>query len=231
MLAKRLEPSRYVLKGGANLRYFFNSLRYSEDIDLDLIRPLPGDLEGKVNGILSSVPLALLLRLGGIEVAEFTTPKQTDTTRRWKVSIAVGGPEPMRTKIEFSGREGDGGYSLAPLPAEIVAPYALPAPSVQHYGVETATAQKVEALVGRSQTQARDVFDLDLLLRLRPLPPGELDAALLTEAAERALELPFDAYRDQVLPFLEPDALELYEGKEAWDRMQTFVGERLEEAR
>src|SRR5258707_1040170 len=38
-LAKRLDPSRYILKGGANLRYFFPSARYSEDIHIDLPRP------------------------------------------------------------------------------------------------------------------------------------------------------------------------------------------------
>lgn len=230
VLAKRLKPSRYVLKGGANLRYFFGSPRCSEDIDLDLVRPLPTDLEAKVGGILASAPLALLLRLGDLEVAEFTTPKQTDTTKRWKVSLAAAG-EPVRSKIEFSGQGNEGGYKLDRLPSGVVAPYALPAPSVQHYGIEAATAQKVLALAGRSQTQARDVFDLDLLLRRRPLASGELDAATLAEAAERAFELPFDAYRDQVLAFLQPDVLELYDGVDAWERMQTTVAEHLEAAR
>jgi predicted nucleotidyltransferase component of viral defense system len=230
VLAKRLDPSRYILKGGANLRYFFGSARYSEDIDIDLARPLPADLEAKVNSIITSRPLALLLRLGSLEVAEFTTPKQTETTRRWKVALASAGGEPVRTKIEFSGRAEDGGYRLDRLPEEVVAPYALPAPSVQHYEAAAATEQKVLALVGRSQTQARDVFDLDLLLRRRPLPVGELDRGVLTEAAERTFELPFDAYRDHVLAFLESDVLELYDGVEAWERMQTFVAGSLEAA-
>jgi hypothetical protein len=231
VLARRLEPSRYILKGGANLRYFHGSVRYSEDIDIDLTRPLPGDLKGKVDGILASKPLALLLRLGDLEVAEFSAPKQTETTRRWKVALAAPAG-PVRTKIEFSGREKDGGaYRLDRLPAEVVAPYALPAPSVQHYGTEAATAQKVMALVGRTETQARDVFDLDLLLRRRPLPRGEIDAATLGRAAERVFELPFDAYRDHVLAFLDPDVAELYEGAEDWERMQVFVAGCLEEAR
>ncbi|MGH2939238.1 MAG: nucleotidyl transferase AbiEii/AbiGii toxin family protein [Solirubrobacterales bacterium] len=230
VLSKRLDPSRYVLKGGANLCYFFGSVRYSEDVDIDLARPLPADLETKVGGILGSRPLALLLRAGGLEVSGFTAPKQTETTRRWKVSVAGSGEE-ARTKIEFSGRENDGGYRLDRLPMEVAGRYGLPAPSVQHYGVETATAQKVRALAARSETQARDVFDLDLLLRRRAIPAGELDAELLTQAAERAFELPFDAYRDQVLAFIEPDVLELYDGAEAWERMQTAVAGHLEAAR
>ena len=39
------------------------------------------------------------------------------------------------------------------------------------------------------------------------------------------------AFRDQVLPFLESDAVELYEGEEAWVRMQTFVAATLEAAK
>jgi predicted nucleotidyltransferase component of viral defense system len=232
VLAKRLDPSRYILKGGANLRYFFGSVRYSEDIDIDLIRPLPADLEGKVDGILVSRALELLLQLGGLEVAEFSKPKQTETTRRWKVALAAPGKDAVRTKIEFSGREReDHGYCLDRLPADVVSAYALPAPTVQHYRADAATEQKVRALVGRTETQARDVFDLDLLLRLRPLPQGEIDADVLADAAERVFELPFDAYRDQVLSFLEPEVAELYEGRESWERMQMFVAASLEQAR
>jgi len=231
VLAKRLDPSRYILKGGANLRYFFGSVRYSEGVDIDLTRPLPGDLEGKVSDILASRPLALLLRLGGLEVAGFSTPKQTPTTRRWKVALVAPGGREVRTKIEFSGREReDDDYRLDRLPEEVVAPYALPVPSVQHYGAEAASEQKVMALVGRSETQARDVFDLDLLLRRRALQQGQIDPGILTRAAERVFELPFAAYRDQVLAFLDPASAELYEGAASWERMQMFVAGALEDA-
>ena len=93
--------------------------------------------------------------------------------------------------------------------------------------------EKREALsIGRgANLQARDVFDLDLLLRRKPLAAGSVEAELLAKAAEHALMLPFDAFRDQVLPFLEPDAVELYEREEAWESMQTFVAEKLEQAR
>jgi len=32
---KRVRTNYYALKGGVNLRFFFNSFRYSEDMDLD----------------------------------------------------------------------------------------------------------------------------------------------------------------------------------------------------
>lgn len=230
-LSKRLDPARFVLKGGANLRYFFDSQRYSEDIDIDLLGGQSWPLEKKVDDVLESGALKALLRIGGLAVDEFSKPKQTETTRRWKVAVeASGHAEPVRTKIEFSNRNGDRRYSLDPVPSRIVAPYALRPPSVQHYTEDAPAEQKVKALAGRSETQARDVFDLELLLRRRPLRAGSLDPQLLADAADRALQLPFAAFRDQVLPFLDPDVIELYDGEASWEQMQAFVAEKLEEA-
>lgn len=229
-LSRRLEPSRYVLKGGANLRYFFDSVRYSEDIDLDLLGVPAWSLEKKVDALLEKGPLGLLLRPAGVAIAEFSKPKQTDTTQRWKIGLeAPNRRAPIRTKVEFSHREGAEEFRLEGIPSRIVEPYALRAPSVQHYTGDVPAEQKVEALAGRSQTQARDVFDLDLLLRRRPLPAGSIDQETVEAATTRALELPFDAFRDQVLPFLEPEATEIYDAA-AWEQMQTFVAGKLEEA-
>ena len=36
-LLRLSDPSLYVLKGGLNLRFFFNSPRFSEDMDLDVL--------------------------------------------------------------------------------------------------------------------------------------------------------------------------------------------------
>lgn len=117
------------------------------------------------------------------------------------------------------------------MPAAIVESYALRRPTVQHYTVIAATEQKVLALVGRTQTQARDVFDLELLLRRNSIPRGSLDSDLLDTAIDRALELTYDAFRDQVLAFLDPSAVELYDSASAWEQLQTFVAERLEAAK
>jgi hypothetical protein len=97
---------------------------------------------------------------------------------------------------------------------------------VQHYTQDAATDQKIKALAGRSETQARDVFDLDLLLRRGADAGGTVAAPTRKAAAERALALPFDAFRDQVLPFLDPDVAELYDAG-AWEQMQLYVVEKL----
>ncbi len=231
VLQVRLDQESYVLKGGANLRYFFESVRYSEDIDLDAAGIESWELEEKLDGLLGSQPLAVLLRSGGLAVGGFTKPKQTETTQRWKVSLAVSGrAEPVRTKIEFSRRNGDGRHLLESVPGRVVAPYALRSPSLRHYKAEAAIEQKVEALAGRSETQARDVFDLDLLLRRQPDAAEPVSAALRERAAERALELPFAAFRDQVVPFLDPEVDELYADPASWEQIRSFVAERLLEA-
>jgi len=48
---------------------------------------------------------------------------------------------------------------------------------------------------------------------------------------ERALEQDYAAFRDQVLPFLEPGAAELLASPGAWEQIQTLVVDRLESAR
>ena len=232
LLSKRLEVERYVLKGGANLRYFFDSVRYSQDIDLDVEGVPAWRLNEKIEALLSSPQMALLLRNAGLEVVERSNPKSTDTTQRWKIGLAAPGHSDLiRTKIEFSYREGEGAHRVEPIPRRIVEPYALRSPLVPHYVDDAPSEQKVLALAGRSETQARDVFDLDLLLRRRTLEPGTLDSEVLGAAVDLAMQLPYAAFRDQVLPFLEPEAVELYEGEASWEQMQTFVAEQLEEAK
>jgi hypothetical protein len=231
VLQARLDQSTYVLKGGANLRYFFESVRYSEDIDLDAGGIETWALAERVDGVLTSPVLGRLLRSGGLTISEFSKPKQTQTTQRWKVALAATGQrDPVRTKIEFSRRNGDTRYLLEPVPGEVVAPYALRAPSVMHYTAEAAVEQKIDALAGRSETQARDVFDLDMMLRRRPPVPIVSDAPIREQAAARALDLPYDAFRDQVLPFLDADVAELYADAGSWAQIQGYVVEWLLEA-
>ena len=176
--------------------------------------------------------LERLLRSGGLAVESFSKPKQTDTTQRWKVSITADGPaDPVRTRIEFSRRNGDERYLLDAVPSRVVARYALRAPTVMHYTAEAAVEQKIEALAGRSETQARDVFDLDLLLRRQPPILVTVESLVLEQAAERALGLPYTAFRDQVLPFVDAEIVELYTDQSAWEQIQSFVVERLLESR
>jgi hypothetical protein len=96
----------------------------------------------------------------------------------------------------------------------------------------SAIRQKIQALAGRSETQARDVWDLEHLLRTtnadpRPLPRDV--RGLLPEAVERALPLSYDAFKAQVVPYLPEEDQTIYGTRDAWNRMVELVAERLEE--
>jgi Nucleotidyl transferase AbiEii toxin, Type IV TA system len=173
----------------------------------------------------------LLLRSGGLAISVLSKPKQTDTTQRWKASIqAEGHREPIRSKIEFSHSEADPRRALEAVPDRVVTPYALRPPTMLHYVAAAATEQKIIALAKRSETQARDVFDLDLLLRRHPdVQAGAIGADTVNAAIERALDLPAEAFTAQVVPFLDPDIVEIYEGPRAWAQIQSYVVNRLGE--
>ncbi|MBA3739674.1 MAG: nucleotidyl transferase AbiEii/AbiGii toxin family protein [Chloroflexi bacterium] len=234
VLQARLDQSRYVLKGGASLRYFFGSLRYSEDIDLDAVEIEPWKLEAKVDETLTSPAIEILLRSGGLALDQVAKPKQTATTQRWKPMLTVAGRRSLvRTKIEFSHRSADPRRILEAVPEHVVAPYALRPPMMLHYTADAAIEQKIAALALRSETQARDLFDLELLLRRHPaaVTAGAIAPNTLDLAVDRAVELPFQAFEDQVVRFLDAGIVELYDNPTAWGRMQAFVAERLAELR
>jgi hypothetical protein len=134
--------------------------------------------------------------------------------------------DPVRTKIEFSNRNGETRYALQSVPAEIVKPYGLAEPLVQRYLPPAAAKQKVLALALRNETQARDVFDLDLLFRGFSWEPNDVPADVRANAANAAESLTFQVFADQVLPFLDSDIATLYD-EYAWDNMQTRVIEEL----
>lgn len=224
------------LKGGANLRYFFGSPRYSNDIDLDFHGKASWTIAKKVGALLDGGPqMDLLARRAKIEVVEVSATKQTDTTLRWKVGLrAAGHHELIRTKVEFSGRgdESDesGDVAFSAVPADIVKPYGLISPSVRHYLPTAAINQKIAALALRSETKARDIFDLDLLLRQRHADGSDLaglDPTHAADAADRALSVPFANFTSEVAPFLDADLSALYDASQ-WDAMRVAVADDLE---
>jgi predicted nucleotidyltransferase component of viral defense system len=234
MLEARVNRANWVVKGGVNLRAWFGSRRYSEDLDLDVVKGAPHVLREGVAKVLLSRPLAELLATQGLEITRTSSPKQTETTQRWKIELkAAGVSVPLHTKIEFSRRGmRDEEYALEPVRSDIVRPYGIPAPTAHHYTAPAAMRQKIRALAGRSETQARDIWDLDHLVRTTNADPRPLPSAVLTalpEAIERALSLGYDEFKAQVVPYLSAEDQTIYGTPDAWDRMCELVGERLEE--
>ena len=141
---------------------------------------------------------------------------------------------PLHTRVEFSRRGSDEPYVLEPARPEVVRAYGLPAPTIHHYTAPAAARQKISALAGRREPQARDVWDLDHLFRTTEADPRPLTEALeesLPKALDCVYELTFDIFKSQVVPFLQPEHQELYGTAESWNRMRESVVTRLEELR
>lgn len=224
----RVDRSLYVLKGGCNLRFYCKSIRYSEDMDLDVRTVSVATLKKNVEGVLTGPSLAPLLRAHGLVLESHSAPKQTDTTQRWKLAIAsTDGKVRAPTKIEFSRRKIDPGATVAQVDGEILRRYRLYPVLVQHYGMTAAFGQKVAALAGRTQTQARDVFDLKLLLDQGAKPGTDL-GKLLSSAVEKAMSVGYDEFAGQVLAYLEPEYQDHYRPRKAWEALQDEVVQRLE---
>src|SRR3989337_4157706 len=81
VLPTRLPVADYAVKGGANLRLFFDSRRRSQDIVLDYVGSAFWRAEERVDAVLGSRAFTDLLRLQGVELVDLAKTKQTDTTR------------------------------------------------------------------------------------------------------------------------------------------------------
>ena len=231
LVARGEDKGLFALKGGCNLRFFFRSVRYSEDIDLDVAVVAKGTLERKVERLLQSPAVQAPLRAHGIEVVEVSAPKQTDTTQRWKAGLRTTAlPVPLRTKIEFSRRDRVEGAAFEGIEGVFLRPYAIAPFAATHYTRTAAIVQKIQALAGRREPQARDVFDLNHLLAM-PGPDADLpaaDKARLPVATERARSISFDEYASRVVAYLDPDQREIFGSRDAWSAMQDAVVSQLE---
>ena len=91
-LAADMPAGLWALKGGVNLRLFFKSVRYSEDMDLD-VAGLPVDsVKKRVMRILGSPSFRENLKtygIAGIKPPDILRAKQTSTTQRFKVDSPV----------------------------------------------------------------------------------------------------------------------------------------------
>jgi predicted nucleotidyltransferase component of viral defense system len=233
-LGRKVDKSQYALKGGANLRFFHRSIRYSEDMDLDAGNIETHVLRDRVNGILASGPFAEVLRARGIGIEHVTEHKQTETTQRWKFGLAVERAAlPLPTRIEFSRRGMADEVRFGSVDPAIIRSYHVPPVMANHYTSAAALRQKMGALALRSVTQARDVFDVHHLLMSGagwPLSAAGLDPAILARARANAMAIDFVTFKSQVLSYLPPEAQATYDSEQTWETVVLEVVEALEGA-
>ncbi|MBI2201267.1 MAG: nucleotidyl transferase AbiEii/AbiGii toxin family protein [Armatimonadetes bacterium] len=233
-LVRSVPGDTLALKGGTNLRFFFGSIRYSEDMDLDTRKIAVHVLREKVMSFLQSRTLVDTLRTYGI--ARIVPPdlrhaKQTETVQRFKVHLITTAGEDLSTKIEFSRRGFSGDARAESVSAVITATYQMPPLIVPHYVGAAAVQQKITALLSRPEPQARDVFDLYILSgrpEAREPAHWKLTRSQLREARERVLAMEYDQYRDTVVAFLGPDDMPSFDSPEVWDEIRLKVVSLLE---
>ncbi len=164
---RKLKAEHYCLKGGVNLRLFLKSIRYSEDMDIDIAGVRVERVKKTVMEILSARGFSDSLKSFGVEkvvAPDLTKAKQTETTQRFKIHLLTSGGEDLFTKIEFSRRGLKGSTVVESVAAPILRFYKMAPLLVSHYDTASAVRQKILALAQRSVLQARDIFDLFVLI-------------------------------------------------------------------
>jgi hypothetical protein len=200
-------------------------------MDLD-VQTTPVDaLQDRVELILTGKSFAQILQARGLTIAQYSAPKQTETTQRWKLTLTARGLAlPLHTKIEFSRRGIDQPIAFDPVDGLLMRDYQLTPFLASHYPPEIAFFQKINALIHRPQTQARDVFDLAHLLNSGVSTLGMVMPPRWREAQQNAMSVSFDMFKAQVLAFLAPDYQAQYNAPHVWDEQVLRVVEALKGA-
>lgn len=236
-LVRSIPLSTFALKGGSNLRFFFGSIRYSEDMDIDVSGIAVNTLGEKVIKVIDSPSMLDTLKTFGVDdlrLPDMSRAKQMETVQRFKVGLLTSAGEDLATKVEFSRRGLDEGIRAEPVSSRVLAPYRLPPIIVPHYTARSAALQKVRALQSRAQPQPRDVFDLYLLSSQPDVLEADLRQNLGSDVAHQIRDaiysLTYQQYRDAVVNFLMTEDTVVYDSPQIWDEIRLRVLEMLEGA-
>ena len=228
---RTVSPGTICLKGGVNLRLYHGSPRLSEDMDFDVRVVAKETLKKNVNKTLAAQPLVAELSAARIALGEVSALKQTDTTQRWKFDV-LHENQRIATRLEFSRRKQEEPFDehvIEPPAAALLGAYQLAPFLFPHYCPSAAYRQKINALATRKHAQARDVFDLQLLLP-QATAGRNSSPALLEQALEQLSTISLAMFRDQVVPFLPADLAGYYASGETWSRMKESVRAELTSA-
>ncbi len=230
---RKQESGQYCLKGGVNLRLFFKSIRYSEDIDIDIAGIRIERVKKTVMDILSARGFSDSLKAFGIDKIispDLMKAKQTETTQRFKIHLLTSGGEDLFTKIEFSRRSLKGSSVVEPVSAQMLRSYKMAPLLVSHYDAASAIRQKIHALAQRSVLQARDIFDLFVLSSQWDGAGREpLQAPVLKTAYDNIFLVEFPQFRNTVVAYLGAEDQKAYASPAIWDEIKLKTAHFLEE--
>jgi predicted nucleotidyltransferase component of viral defense system len=233
--ARKLRTEHYGLKGGVNLRFFFGSIRYSEDMDIDIQGTGVERVKKTVMDILETRGFSDSLNAFGIERVvspDLLKAKQTETTQRFKIHLLTSGGEDLFTKIEFSRRGFSRAVVVEPVSSQLLRSYKMTPLLVPHYDATAAIRQKIHALAQRSVLQPRDIFDLFVLHSRYEKKKSEqplISKPTLKIALANIFQVEFPQFRDAVVAYLDEEDQKAYDSPKTWDEIKLKTAQFLEE--
>lgn len=232
---EKTKSEYYALKGGMNLRFFYNSFRYSQDMDLNAHIIRVDVLQDKVMQVLESSSFQDNLKPFGIDdiiPPDITKAKQTETTQRFKVHLITANKEDLFTKIEFSPRRFKNNIKIETVSNAILREYKITPLLVPHYDIISTVSQKLKALSARTIIQPRDIFDLYILST--QFEPSErkkikLSKAKINQAYENIFKISFEQFKDTVIAYLPKKDQRVYNSRDLWDEIKLKTSHFIEE--
>jgi len=233
---RKINMKFFAVKGGANLRFFFQSRRYSEDLDLDITGVQAHHLKDTVMKIFQTPAFQNNFPAFGIEkigLPDISKAKQTETTQRFKIHLITSAREDLFSEIKFSRRGMKGTVEPQFVSESILREYGMPPLLVPHYDLLSTISQKIEALAARFEVQARDIFDVHVLSSQYGGDPRRIPVsdAKLSKAKERFSEVGFPQFRDTVLAYLTSEDRVNYDSPLLWDEIKLKVAQFFEKIR
>jgi predicted nucleotidyltransferase component of viral defense system len=231
-LGMRLAGRPYAVKGGACLRFFHHSPRFSQDMDVDVASTVRMDtLQRAVESVLHSRAFLASLISHGIMRIEATAPKQTPTTQRWKVALSLGGETSLPTKVEFSRRHRHLAYAIGVPDGELLTRYRMPPFAAQYYGADEMMAQKILALASGTRYAVRDLFDLHHVRRMGEATLSDVTKLVapadVSLAIDKARRFTSQDFNQQVLPYLPGTLMDAFRGPRAFETLRSEVEQTL----
>jgi len=232
---KKIKAEYYALKGGVNLRFFYDSFRYSEDIDLDVHIIRVDILQDEVMQILESSSFQDNLKSFGIYdiiSSDIIKAKQTETTQRLKVHLITANGEDFFTKIEFSRRGFKNNIKIETVSNAILREYKIAPLLIPHYDIISTVSQKLEALATRTVIQGRDIFDLYILstqFESSERKRNKLSKAKINQAYENVFKISFEQFKDTVIAYLSKEDQRVYHSRDSWDEIKLKTAHFIEE--
>ncbi|MBD3271700.1 MAG: hypothetical protein GF384_04080 [Elusimicrobia bacterium] len=224
--SRKIKMDYFALKGGVNLRFFFESIRYSEDMDIDIHTVGIDRLKESVMNILANSAFKNTLRSFGIVniiAPNIIKAKQTKTTQRFKIHLITASDEDLYTKVEFSRRPAQGHAVVESVGPHITYIYKINPVLVSHYDLASAIQQKIIVLAHRSIVQPRDIFDLFLLSsRYEPTVSDTIaiNDSDRKKATENIFSVEFSHFKDTVVSFLSFEDRAVYRSAHVWDEIR-----------